>query len=72
MDNINKVANTVTEQSLIKHGIEIFGSKENLMIWLQRENFFFDKKAPIEFMNTSEGRKFIDERLTGIAYGDNA
>jgi len=58
--------------SLIKHGIEVFGTKENFAKWLEKENFYFDKKAPIEFMDTHSGIKFIDDRLTGIEYGDNA
>jgi uncharacterized protein (DUF2384 family) len=58
--------------SLIKHGIEVFGTKESFSIWLEKENFFFDKKAPIEFMDTNSGIKFIDDRLTGLEYGDNA
>jgi uncharacterized protein (DUF2384 family) len=61
-----------TLTQLINHGIEVFGTKENFTSWLQRENFFFDKKAPVEFMRTSEGIKFIDDRLTGIEFGDNA
>lgn len=58
--------------SLIKHGIEVFETKENFSNWLLKENFFFDKKAPIEFMNTNSGIKFIDDRLTALEYGDNA
>lgn len=58
--------------SLIKHGIEVFGSKENFSEWLEEKNFFFGHKAPIEFMDTHSGIKFIDDRLTGIEYGDNA
>ena len=63
-------AETLTQ--LTKHGIEVFGTKEEFTIWLQRKNFFFDKKAPAELMHTLEGIKFIDDRLTGIQYGDNA
>jgi len=58
--------------SLIKHGIEVFETKENFSNWLIKENFFFDKKAPIEYMNTNSGIKFIDDRLTALEYGDNA
>jgi uncharacterized protein (DUF2384 family) len=58
--------------SLIKHGIEVFGTKEDFSGWLSKENFYFDKKAPIEFMNTNSGIKFIDDRLTALEYGDNA
>lgn len=57
--------------SLIKHGLEVFGTRENFISWMETENFFFDKKAPIEFMDTNSGIKFIDDRLTALAYGDN-
>ncbi|HEX3385578.1 MAG TPA: antitoxin Xre/MbcA/ParS toxin-binding domain-containing protein [Mucilaginibacter sp.] len=57
--------------SLIKHGIDVFGSKEAFTGWLGKENFFFDEKAPIEFMKTNSGIKFIDDRLTALEYGDN-
>ncbi len=59
-------------ETIFEYGIEVFGTKKNFETWLKKENFFFDKKAPIEFMNTIEGIKFIDGRLTGIAYGNNA
>ncbi len=58
--------------SLIKHGIEVFGTTESFAKWLEKENFYFDKKAPIDFMDTYSGIKFIDDQLTGIEYGDNA
>ncbi|HVW13978.1 MAG TPA: MbcA/ParS/Xre antitoxin family protein [Mucilaginibacter sp.] len=57
--------------SLIKHGIEVFGTRERFSEWLSKENFFFDKKAPIEYMNTNSGIKFIDDRLTAMEHGDN-
>ncbi|MBS1526422.1 MAG: DUF2384 domain-containing protein [Bacteroidetes bacterium] len=57
--------------SLIKHGIEVFGTREKFSEWLSKENFFFDKRAPIEYMNTNSGIKFIDDRLTALEYGDN-
>lgn len=63
---------TVLTLSLIKHGIEVFGTTDAFVMWLEKENFYFDKKAPIEFMDTYSGIKFIDDRLTGIEYGDNA
>lgn len=58
--------------SLIKHGTEVFGGAANFVEWLEGENFYFDKKAPITFMHTNSGMKFIDDRLTGMQYGDNA
>lgn len=57
--------------SLFKHGIQIFGTAEQFKRWLDKANFHFDKKAPIHFINTISGIKFIDDRLTGIEYGDN-
>lgn len=58
--------------SLIKHGTEVFGGTENFVEWLEKDNFYFDKKAPITFMHTNSGMKFIDDQLTGMEYGDNA
>ncbi len=63
---------TILLISLIKHGIEVFGSKENFNNWLDKENFHLGAKKPIEYLNKISGIKFIDDRLTGIEYGDNA
>jgi uncharacterized protein (DUF2384 family) len=69
--NIESPMNNSIPVSLIQRGTEVFGTEEKFLIWLQKENFFFDKKAPIEFVNTDKGIKFIDDRLTGMQYGDN-
>jgi len=58
--------------SLFKHGLEIFGTAENFKSWLNKINFYFDKKAPSDFMSTIGGIKFIDDSLTGMEFGDNA
>lgn len=58
--------------SLIKHGTEVFGKTEQFLQWLETENFYFDKKAPISFMYTNSGMQLIDNQLTGMEYGDNA
>ena len=58
--------------SLFKHGIEIFGDEEKFKQWLKTENFYFGQKTPVVFIDTASGIKFIDDRLTGIEYGDNA
>jgi uncharacterized protein (DUF2384 family) len=50
--------------------------------WLNQENFYFDNKSPVSFLNTITGSpvsflntitgiKFIDDRLTAMQYGDN-
>lgn len=57
--------------SLIKHGSEIFGSAKEFNNWLNQDNFYFDNKSPVSFMNTITGLKFIDDRLTAMEYGDN-
>ncbi len=57
--------------SLIKHGAETFGSVKEFDTWLNQENFYFDNKSPVSFMNTITGIRFIDDRLTAMEYGDN-
>jgi uncharacterized protein (DUF2384 family) len=57
--------------SLIKHGVEVFGSMKGFDSWLNQENFYFDNKSPVSFLNTITGIKFIDDRLTAMEYGDN-
>ena len=57
--------------ALIKHGIEVFGKPEKFAAWLESKNFFFDKKAPVEFLTTASGLKYLDDRLTAMEYGDN-
>ena len=58
--------------TLIKHGIQVFGSVEDFKKWLDTENFLFNAKRPVDFLTTSSGLKFVDDRLTGMEYGDNA
>ena len=57
--------------ALLKHGKEVFGTFEQFKLWLDAKNIFFDKKAPIEFLTTASGLKFVDDRLTAMEYGDN-
>lgn len=58
--------------ALFKHGVEIFGNSEQFKKWLKTDNYYFDREAPVKFIYTSSGMKFIDDRLTAIEYGDNA
>ena len=57
--------------SLIKHGIDVFGSVNEFDQWLNRNNFYFDNKTPNDYLNTVTGVKFVDDRLTAMEYGDN-
>lgn len=61
----------MNKQEVIEHGIDVFGTREDFEEWLNSPNFFFDHEKPITFMNTKKGLKFIDDRLTGMEYGDN-
>jgi len=57
--------------SLIQHGIDVFGSKDHFDQWLTSKNFLLDGKAPVSFLSTVTGIRFIDDRLTAMEYGDN-
>jgi hypothetical protein len=56
--------------ALYQHGNEVFEGKENFDGWLISENYYFDRKAPMDFLDTITGIKFIDDRLTSIEFGD--
>jgi hypothetical protein len=58
-------------KEIIRHGVDVFGSVKEFDLWLNQENFFFDNKAPISYMNTITGIRYIDDRLTALEYGDN-
>jgi uncharacterized protein (DUF2384 family) len=72
----NKLKDNLKEQlllllSLFKHGSEIFGSIEDFNKWLNEENFYFDGKAPVSYLNTIAGIRFVESRLIAMEYGDN-
>jgi hypothetical protein len=52
--------------ALYQHGIDVFEGKENFDSWLISENYYFDRKAPMDFLDTITGIKFIDDRLTKL------
>ncbi len=57
--------------SLYQHGTLVFGSPGNFDKWLETENFFFDNQSPKDFLSTSSGIRFTNNRLTAMEYGDN-
>lgn len=72
----NKLNPNLKEQvilliSLIKHGLSVFQNIGEFKNWLNTENFYFDNKCPITFLNTVSGIRFVNDRLTAIEYGDN-
>lgn len=72
----NKLSPNLKEQvvlliSLIKHGLSVFENISRFKDWLNTENFYFDNKSPITFLNTVSGIRFVNDRLTAMEYGDN-
>lgn len=72
----NKIKENVKERtlllkSLIKHGIQVFGSHKEFDKWLITSNFYLDNKNPESYLNTVTGIGFINDRLTAMEYGDN-
>lgn len=57
--------------SLIRHGCNVFGSYEAFESWIDRANLMLNGKKPSEMLSTVSGFHFIDDRLTGIEFGDN-
>ena len=58
--------------ALYKKGEFVFGSKEAFNSWLEKPNFQFNNTPPIEYFKSISGIRYIEDRLTGIEYGDNA
>jgi len=56
---------------LFNHGQKVFGSSAAFDDWLKLENFHFDGCAPITFLNTVTGVRFVDNSLTAMEFGDN-
>lgn len=69
--NIGLREHVLSLLSLMKHGHKLFGTSQDFKLWLVAENFYLDGKAPVEFLQTITGIRFVDERLTAMEYGDN-
>lgn len=57
--------------SLYKHGTEVFDSVLDFETWLSKKNPLLDNRAPVDFLDTISGIKFIDNRLTAMEFGEN-
>lgn len=57
--------------SLYKHGVEVFDNVDNFEKWLSEKNTLLDYRTPSDFLETTSGIKFIDNRLTAMEYGEN-
>lgn len=69
--NVNIKEHVLVLLALIQHGKNVFGSTEEFEKWLTSENFYFDNNAPIDFLKTITGIRFLDDRLTAMEFGDN-
>ncbi len=69
--NMNLQEHLLLLLSLMKHGAQVFGSTIKFNDWLKLENFYFNEKAPMVYLNTITGIRFIDDRITAMEYGDN-
>ncbi|MBZ9729400.1 MbcA/ParS/Xre antitoxin family protein [Salegentibacter sp. JZCK2] len=70
--NINFKEKLILLLSLYKQGERAFGSKEEFNEWLEKPNFHFNNEPPVKFFKTISGIRYIEDRLTGMEYGDNA
>lgn len=57
--------------NLFEHGVDVFGTSDKFREWLETENFFFDKKPPIGYLEDIKGIEFVNSRLTAMEYGAN-
>ncbi|WP_353135829.1 antitoxin Xre/MbcA/ParS toxin-binding domain-containing protein [Pseudopedobacter sp.] len=67
----NTKEHIVSLLSLYKHGFDVFESQENFEKWLTSNNYMLDNKAPMDFLDTISGIRFIDDRLTAMEFGEN-
>ena len=68
--NNNMKLHLIMMLSLVRHGIKIFGHLSNFNQWINIPNIYL-KDAPIKYLKSKEGVKFIDDFLTTLEYGDN-
>lgn len=58
--------------SLARHGVAVFGDGQHFGQWLHTDNFMLGQRRPADLLNTNSGVRLVDDRLTGMEYGDNA
>lgn len=59
-------------KDLYSLGLEIFGSKEKLNLWLNSPSYGLGNKVPASLLNTATGMDLVYDELTRIAYGATA
>ncbi len=58
--------------AVVKHGVAVFGNSKGFGRWLHTDNFTLGGQKPSDLFNTNSGVRLVDDRLTGMEYGDNA
>ena len=54
---------------LYQKGIEVFGSSQKFVNWLDANNISLGSKKPKDFLKTSQGIELINDELLRIEYG---
>lgn len=57
--------------ALYDHGADVFGDVHTFERWLSTPNLLLDHRAPLTYLNTINGIRLIDDRLTALEYGEN-
>lgn len=55
--------------NLFNKGIEVFGTMNSFMTWLNKEAYGLGGEVPLNLMNTNTGIDLIEEELIRIEYG---
>jgi putative toxin-antitoxin system antitoxin component (TIGR02293 family) len=58
--------------TLARHGLAVFGTSAAFGQWLHTAHFMLDQRRPADLLNTNSGVRLVDDRLSGIEFGDNA
>jgi uncharacterized protein (DUF2384 family) len=55
-------------EQIWKDGIELFGSKSAMELFLKQNNMFMNDEKPITLLKTSEGRSIVRSELASLKY----
>ena len=55
--------------NLFDKGIEIFGSMDSFIVWLNKKAYGLGNEVPLTLMNTNTGIDLIEEELIRIEFG---
>ena len=52
--------------ALFNAGKAVFASKTDFILWLMKKNYFFNEKAPVQFLWSNDGLRFVKGRVRAI------